>query len=80
MRDETIKKIAASKQVIPSQVALTWLRQKDIIAVPKSSSKEHLESNMKSLGIELTDDEMDTIDSIKTTKRFINPGWAEFDR
>jgi diketogulonate reductase-like aldo/keto reductase len=46
----------------PAQVALRWLVQQDgVAAIPKASSREHLEANMAIFDFELTDDEMDWI-------------------
>jgi len=46
----------------PAQVALRWLvQQAGVAAIPKASSREHLEANMAIFDFELTDEEMDWI-------------------
>jgi len=43
----------------PAQVALRWLvQQEGVAAIPKASSREHLEANMAVFDFELTDEEM----------------------
>ncbi|WP_262180431.1 aldo/keto reductase [Haloarcula laminariae] len=43
----------------PAQVALRWLvQQAGVAAIPKASSRDHLEANMAIFDFELTDDEM----------------------
>jgi diketogulonate reductase-like aldo/keto reductase len=59
----------------PAQVALRWLvQQEGVAAIPKASSREHLESNMAVFDFELTDDEMSWIRSPskgKTAAQFV---------
>ncbi|WP_324663991.1 aldo/keto reductase [Haloarcula sediminis] len=43
----------------PAQVALRWLvQQEGVAAIPKASSREHLEANMAIFDFELTDEEL----------------------
>ncbi|MBX0287548.1 aldo/keto reductase [Halomicroarcula sp. F28] len=53
----------------PAQVALRWLVQQDgVAAIPKASSREHLEANMAIFDFELTDDELAWIRDPSKTK------------
>ncbi|WP_336035271.1 aldo/keto reductase [Halobacterium yunchengense] len=46
-----------------AQVALRWLtRQDGVVAVPKATSREHVEANLEALDFELTDEEAARID------------------
>jgi len=48
----------------PAQVALRWLTQQDgVVAVPKATSREHIEANLGALDFELTDEEVARIDA-----------------
>jgi 2,5-diketo-D-gluconate reductase B len=49
-----------------------------MIAIPKASSREHLEENFASLEIELSEDEIAQIDAIEREKRLVNPLFSEF--
>ncbi|NLV14990.1 aldo/keto reductase [Haloarcula argentinensis] len=59
----------------PAQVALRWLLQQDgVAAIPKASSREHLEANMAVFDFELTDAEMERIpdpSKVKTGVQFV---------
>jgi len=59
----------------PAQVALRWLVQQDgVAAIPKASSREHLEANMAIFDFELTDDEIEWIrnpSKRKTAAQFV---------
>ena len=46
-----------------AQVALRWLIQQDIITIPKSGSVPHLQENLDVFAWQLTDEEMQTLDT-----------------
>ncbi|GGK70371.1 aldo/keto reductase [Haloarcula sebkhae] len=58
-----------------AQVALRWVLQQDgVAAIPKASSREHLEANMAVFDFELTDAEMERIrdpSKVKTGVQFV---------
>jgi diketogulonate reductase-like aldo/keto reductase len=59
----------------PAQVALRWLLQQDgVAAIPKASSRDHLEANLAVFDFELTDAEMDRVrdpSKLKTGVQFV---------
>lgn len=55
------------------QVSLRWLTQKGIVAIPKSSSKQHLKENLDIFDFSLTDEEIEIIDDLGNSQRLINP-------
>ncbi|MBO6525207.1 MAG: aldo/keto reductase [Balneolaceae bacterium] len=60
-----------------TQVALRWLiEQEQVVAIPKASSKEHLEQNLDIYDFVLEDDDFYAIDDLDKTTRIINPGFA----
>jgi pyridoxine 4-dehydrogenase len=63
---ERLKAIAARKVVTPAGVALAWLfkRSPVIIAIPGTSSVEHLNENAAASEINLSEDEMDTLEAL----------------
>ncbi len=77
--DDTIQTIADNHAKTPAQVALRWMVQKDVVIIPKASSKDHIKENMEIFDFELTSDEMHTIDRLGDANRLINPPFAEFD-
>ncbi|MEM5516899.1 aldo/keto reductase [Henriciella sp. AS95] len=62
----------------PAQVAMRWLTQQPgVIAIPRSSSPEHIASNNDVLDFELTAQEMGRITALNANEtRLINPSWA----
>lgn len=56
--------LAKQHRVEPAQIALAWvLRNPDVIAIPKTSSPDHLRANIKALAINLSDDDLVCLDS-----------------
>lgn len=64
--EEKIKLVAGKHQATPHQVALSWLlhHSDNILLIPGTSSMKHLEENMQSGQIELTDADLEILDSI----------------
>jgi diketogulonate reductase-like aldo/keto reductase len=63
LNNATLKKIAKRHDGTPAQIALAWvLRQPDVIAIPKASSKMHVRENAKSIQINLTKEHLTEID------------------
>ncbi len=59
------------------QISLRWLiEQENVIAIPKASSREHLEENIDIFDFELTDDEFEAIDNLDKSTRLVNPSFA----
>lgn len=60
-----------------SQIALRWLiEQEQVVAIPKASSREHLEANLDIYDFILEDDDFYAIDDLDKTTRVINPDFA----
>lgn len=79
LSEPALEEAASRHGKTPAQVALRWLVQKGIAAIPKASSEEHLRANFEIFDFELSPEEMKAIDEIPTRRRYIAPGWAEFD-
>jgi len=79
-QNKIIKDLAAQGGISPAQLSIAWLLAKGIIAIPKSSGKEHLKSNLKAAEIQLEDEVLSKIDAIEEESRVIQAdGWREFD-
>jgi diketogulonate reductase-like aldo/keto reductase len=63
MGHSEIRRIADEHATTPAQVALAWvLRKEGLIAVPKASTRGHVEQNRLALDIHLTRDELAALD------------------
>lgn len=59
------------------QVALRWLlEQKNVLAIPRSSKPEHIESNFDIFDFELDTEDREHIAELPKNKRQINPSFA----
>jgi aryl-alcohol dehydrogenase-like predicted oxidoreductase len=63
---KAIEEIASRKGVTPSQLALAWLltRGSDIVPIPGSKSRKHLEENVAAASIQLSPEELARIEEI----------------
>ena len=61
---EKVKEIAEGKNCTPAQLALAWLlaRGEDIIPIPGTKHRERLEENVRSIDIELSNDDVHRIE------------------
>jgi 2,5-diketo-D-gluconate reductase B len=75
--DRRLAEVGSRHGKTAAQVALRWLTsQPGVAAIPKATSKEHLETNLDVFDFELSDEEISLIDSIEGDGRIIDPGWA----
>jgi len=77
--NDVIKKLAEKYNKSASKLTLKWLIDKDIVAIPKGSSREHLESNFDLFDWELSAEAREKMDQLNKDNRIIDPGWGEFD-
>ena len=62
--NETISKIAKAHGKSSAQVILRWNLQKGVVVIPGSSDPGHIKENTELFDFELTDEEMDKINSL----------------
>ena len=79
--DPDLKSIGLKYRKNPGQIALRWLLQKDMIVIPKATSKEHLKENFEIFNFTVHEEDMKKIDKISQIrpKRIINPDFADFE-
>ena len=63
---DKIKEIAREKGVTPAQLAIAWMLAQgdDVVPIPGSKSRQHLEENVAALDIVLTPEELERIDEV----------------
>jgi diketogulonate reductase-like aldo/keto reductase len=77
LHDETIAEVADAHQVSAPQVAVRWLVQQGVIAIPRSSHVQRAATNLDVFGFELTHDDMARLSALaRPDGRLINPPWA----
>jgi diketogulonate reductase-like aldo/keto reductase len=63
--DPILSEIGRNYDKSAPQVALRWLvQQAGVVAIPKTTSRDHLADNLAIFDFELTDEEMDRIDAL----------------
>lgn len=73
---QEIQEVAEKHGVSEAQVSLAWVRQKGAIPIPKASSRDHIEDNFESQDLELDEEDMNKIDSIRGEERMVDPDFA----
>jgi diketogulonate reductase-like aldo/keto reductase len=77
LHDQTVLAIADAHKVSAAQVAVRWLVQQGVIAIPKSSNVERAATNLDVFGFELTQDQMAQLHALaRPNGRLINPPWS----
>lgn len=74
----TVQQIAQSIGRTPSQVVLNWLMSKDMSAIPRSATPQHIEENFQSLQFDLAPEHIQALDTLHENFRVVNPRFAEF--
>lgn len=70
--------IAGARSAHPAQIALRWLLDQDaVVAVPKATGEDHLQSNLEVLSMPpLQPEDTAAIDQIPKDNRIIDPPFA----
>jgi len=75
--DAVIGELARARGRTPAQVALRWLLQQGVAAIPRSSNRERVAENFRVFDFELTAEEMRRIDGLRQPDgRIANPPMA----
>ena len=76
--DPVLARIGEGYGKSAAQVALRWLTQKGMVAIPKAGDEQHLRENLQSLDFELSDQDMQRIDAMTEHERVCEPDFADF--
>ena len=69
LSNEVISEIASSHGKSPAQIILRWNLQKGVVVIPGSSNPDHIKENTELFDFELTDEEMDLINSLDRNEK-----------
>jgi aryl-alcohol dehydrogenase-like predicted oxidoreductase len=82
-----VRELAARKQATPARIALAWLLHKgdDIVPIPGSKSRSHLEDNMGAAEVSLDAEAIATLDAALSPEKISGPRYnaermAQVDR
>ena len=69
LNNDVISKIAAAHSKSSAQVILRWNLQKGVVVIPGSSNPDHIKENTELFDFELTDKEMDLINTLDRNEK-----------
>lgn len=72
-QSKPLRDIAERCSKTPAQVALRWLLQQGIIAIPRTGNEAHLQQNFELFDFELSAEDMQTIRDLEGQKRLVSP-------
>lgn len=73
LQDPVIGEIAAQHNATPAQVTLAWAMQLGYAVIPSSTRRENLASNLKAVGLHLSDADMARIATLDSGLRLTDP-------
>jgi len=78
-----VKTIAEEKGCTPAQLALAWVlaRGEDVVPIPGTRRRRHLEDNIGALQVQLSKDDLDRLEAVippeaVAGQRYAAPGMA----
>lgn len=74
--DETLEAIAEKHDASAPQIALAWLRDQGVTAIPKATSEAHIRDNWESLTVDLDETDRERIASLDRDHRTVHPDFA----
>jgi len=78
LRLPQVEKLSQKYQKSSSQVILNWLRQKNIVAIPRSADEQHIQDNLASLEWNLEPEDVLSLDGLNENYRVVCPDFADF--
>lgn len=77
-QSSVLKRVGENHDVGPAEVALAWLLSQDkVLAIPRTTSEEHMKSNFVAQELKLTDEELNEIGNLRAkNKRIVDPSFA----
>lgn len=77
LENEVIKEIAEKHTVSPAQILIAWQLHRGIVVIPKSTNSERIQENLDAVSIKLENEDMEKINGIDSTFRFIDGSFWE---
>ena len=77
--NSVLKDLGKKYDKTPAQLALRWLIEKNIVAIPKASSEAHLKNNLNVFNWDFPIDAAREMELLDQNNRLIDPGYPDFD-
>ncbi len=74
-----ITELASKYKTSASQVILNWIMVSGMVAIPKATTREHIDDNFESLSWEMEAMDIERINEVQLEHRLVNPRFAEFN-
>ena len=71
LSDEKVEELAKKYDVTSAQLMLRWAVQHDIVAIPRSSSQEHIENNFDIFDFEISAEDMEEMNTWNENDRIV---------
>lgn len=68
--NEIILEVAKKHNATPQQICLSWLMQREILVIPRSTNNQHQVDNFAASEIKLTDEDMEKLKKVNKAKRY----------
>lgn len=78
-KNSVLKSLGEKHNKTPAQLALRWLVEKNIVAIPKASSEDHLKNNLDIFEWDFPVDAARKMELLDQNNRLIDPGYPDFD-
>lgn len=78
-KNSVLKSLGEKYDKTPAQLALRWLIEKKIAAIPKASSEAHLTNNLDVFDWDFPVDAAREMELLDQNNRLIDPGYPDFD-
>ena len=77
--NSVLKNLGEKYDKTPAQLAIRWLIEKNIAAIPKASSEAHLKNNLEVFDWDFPIDAAREMELLDQNNRLIDPGYPDFD-
>lgn len=77
--NSVLKSLGEKYDKTPAQLALRWLIEKNIVAIPKASSEAHLKNNLDIFDWNFPVDAAREMELLDQNNRLIDPGYPDFE-
>jgi diketogulonate reductase-like aldo/keto reductase len=78
-KNSVLKSLGEKYDKSPAQLALRWLIEKNIVAIPKASSEAHLKNNLDVFDWNFPVDAAREMELLDQNNRLIDPGYPDFE-